>query len=145
MTYRVIKARTEAEKKKSFAIREEVFVKEQKVDAKDEFDDFEKEAHHFVALDKNNVPVGSARWRFTDKGIKLERFTVKKQLRRKGLGSDILKTVLEDIVQNAETGTCLYMHSQLDAVPLYAKFGFQKKGRQFEECGIMHYMMWKEL
>ena len=145
MTQRVIKAETEPDKKKAFAIREEVFVIEQKVPAHDEFDEFETESHHFVALDEQNEPIGSARWRFTAKGIKLERFTVKKSLRGKGLGSEIVQAVLEDISKHAGAGTFLYMHSQLDAVPLYAKFGFQQKGDQFDECGIMHYLMWKKL
>ncbi|MEM6737543.1 MAG: GNAT family N-acetyltransferase [Bacteroidota bacterium] len=145
MTYRVIKAQTEAEKKKAFAIREEVFVVEQKVPTEEEFDEYEGVSHHFVALDEDDEPIGSARWRQTDKGIKLERFTVKENLRGKGLGTKIVQTVLDDISGNTEKGTYLYMHSQSDAVPLYTKFGFQKKGDLFEECGIMHYLMWKEL
>ena len=145
MDVRIIKAITEADKEKAFAIREEVFVFEQQVAAAEEFDEFEEVSHHFVALDHQDEPVGSARWRFTNKGIKLERFTVKETLRGKGLGSKIVKAVLEDIQENADTGTFLYMHAQLDAVPLYTKFGFQKKGDQFDECGIMHYLMWKEV
>lgn len=145
MTYRVVKATDEALRKKAFQIREEVFVVEQEVTAEEEFDEFEDESHHFVALDENNQPVGSARWRHTDKGIKLERFTAKKTMRGKGLGSAIVKAVLDDIATHAEPGTYLYMHAQLPAVPLYLKFGFQTKGDQFDECGIMHYLMWREL
>ena len=145
MEIRVIKAKTEEDKRKAFAIREEVFVIEQQVPAEEEFDVFEEESHHFIALDQTDNPVGSARWRNTEKGIKLERFTVKKELRGHGVGTKIVQTVLEDISKLAKRGTYLYMHSQLDAVPLYAKFNFQKKGDQFDECGIMHYLMWKEL
>ncbi len=145
MRVKVIKASTEEEKQKTFAIREEVFVFEQQVDSSDEFDKFEDESHHFVALDQQNKPVGSARWRYTEKGIKLERFTVKKDLRRKGIGSKIVEKVLGDIREFAKPETYLYMHSQLDAVPLYTKFGFQKKGEQFEECNILHYYMWRYL
>ena len=145
MTYRVIKAVTEADKKKSFAIREEVFVIEQAVDHEEEFDEFENESHHFVALDENDNPIGSARWRKTDKGIKLERFTAKKSLRGQGLGTAIVQAVLDDISKTIDKGAYLYMHAQLPAVPLYAKFGFHTKGEQFDECGIMHYLMWRYL
>lgn len=145
MTARVIKTTTEAERAKAFAIREEVFVAEQEVAPEEEFDEFEDESHHFVALDEEDQPIGSARWRYTDKGIKLERFTVKKSHRGKGLGTIIVQAVLDDIAATAEAGTYLYMHAQLEAVPLYLKFGFEKKGDQFDECGIMHYLMWKEL
>lgn len=143
MAFRVIKASSDQELRKAFAIREEVFVIEQQVPANEEFDEFEDDSHHFVALDENENPIGSARWRYTEKGVKMERFTVKKELRGKGLGTAIVQAVVDDISTHAEKGTYLYMHSQLDAVPLYAKFGFKKEGDQFDECGIMHYLMWK--
>lgn len=145
MTYRVTKATSEELKKKAFQIREEVFVVEQEVPADEEFDEFEDTSHHFVALDENDEPVGSARWRHTDKGIKLERFTAKQTMRGLGLGTAIVQAVMHDIKQEAEPGTYLYMHAQLPAVPLYLKFGFEKKGDQFDECGIMHYLMWRKL
>ncbi|MEM6641533.1 MAG: GNAT family N-acetyltransferase [Bacteroidota bacterium] len=145
MKCEVRKALTKADQKKAFAIREEVFVGEQGVSAADEFDEFEEEAHHFVALDHEGNPIGSARWRMVPKGIKLERFTVKKTLRSQGLGSQLVETVLSDIAMEAKKNTYLYLHSQLAAVPLYEKFGFQKEGDQFDECGIMHYLMWKRL
>jgi predicted GNAT family N-acyltransferase len=34
-----------------------------------------------------------------------------------------------------------YLHAQIHAMPLYAKFGFQAVGDQFEECAILHYKM----
>ncbi len=145
MTFRVVPATNNILKQKAFAIREEVFVVEQQVAPEEEFDEFEEDSHHFVALDEMNQPIGSARWRHTDKGVKLERFTAKKSMRGKGLGSAIVQAVLEDIAAKAEKGTYLYMHAQLPAVPMYLKFGFQTKGDQFDECGIMHYLMWKEL
>ncbi|WP_420317907.1 GNAT family N-acetyltransferase [Ekhidna sp.] len=132
-------------KRKSFEIREEVFVVEQEVAPEEEFDKYEDESFHFVALDENDNPIGSARWRYTDKGIKLERFTAKHSMRGKGLGTAIVKAVLDHISENTPKGTYLYMHAQLPAVPLYLKFGFQTKGDQFDECGIMHYLMWREL
>lgn len=145
MEYRVIPANSKELREKAFAIREEVFVVEQEVASDEEFDEFEDESHHFVALGSQDQPIGSARWRKTEKGIKLERFTVKKELRGKGLGSAIVKAVLDDLKEKEASGTYLYMHAQLDAVPLYAKFNFQKKGEQFDECGIMHYLMWRLL
>ena len=145
MEYKVILANSKELTEKAFAIREEVFVVEQEVPSAEEFDAFEDESQHFVALDENNEPLGSARWRRTEKGIKLERFTVKKTMRGKGLGTAIVQAVMDDLKSKEKPGTYLYMHSQLDAVPLYAKFDFQKKGDQFDECGIMHYLMWKLL
>ncbi len=145
MTHRVIKADTRELQRKAFQIRREVFIVEQQVVEEEEFDEFEGESHHFVALDEFNQPIGASRWRKTDKGIKLERFAVKENLRGMGLGSALVEKTLADIHQHASIGTLLYMHAQLDAVPLYEKYGFLKEGDQFEECGIMHYLMHKSL
>lgn len=145
MDYRVILASDQQLREKAFEIRREVFVVEQQVSVPEEFDEFEDESHHFVALDDEERPIGAARWRRTDKGIKLERFAVKKNLRGKGLGSAIVQGTLQHINANSDPGTYLYMHSQLDAVPLYEKFGFQKEGEQFEECKMMHYLMWRRV
>ncbi len=75
---------------------------EQQVSDEEEFDEFEDESYHYVALDEDDEPVGFARWRHTDTGIKLERFTAKKSMRGKGLGSALLEVVLNDRTEKAE-------------------------------------------
>lgn len=140
---RVLKAGTEALREQAFAIRREVFVVEQCVSPEEEFDEFEDTSTHFVAMGEGGEPVGAARWRRTEKGIKLERFAVKASHRGKGTGSALVEAVLADIGEQAGPGNHLYLHAQLPAVPLYEKHGFQKKGEQFLECEILHYLMWK--
>ena len=126
---------------KVFQIREEVFVVEQEVDPAEEYDEFEESSVHFLAT-SDGIPAGTARWRFTDKGIKLERFAVLKPMRGKGIGQALVKAVLDDINKHPESkGKKCYMHAQLDAMPLYAKFGFEQVGEMFEECNILHYKM----
>lgn len=121
-------------------IRYTVFVEEQKVSEADEFDEYEASCEHFLAF-LHEKPVGAARWRKTDKGFKLERFAVLEEARGKGVGQALVKAVLEAIPAKARD--LLYLHAQVDAVPLYAKFGFEKKGELFEECKIWHYRMEK--
>lgn len=141
MNLRVEKIATESKKKHAFSIREKVFVVEQKVDAKDEYDEFEEISTHFLAI-LDDIPVGTARWRFTDKGIKLERFAVLQEARGKGVGQALVREVLNDIDSvSASKGKKKYLHAQLTAVPLYSKFGFEKEGEIFEECNIQHYKM----
>jgi predicted GNAT family N-acyltransferase len=125
---------------KVYALRSEVFVVEQEVSREDEFDEFEDISRHFVALD-GDMAVGVARWRATEKGVKLERFAVKKTHRGAGVGSALVGAVLEDVSALHGSGKLLYLHAQLQAMPLYAKFGFDKTGPQFEECGIQHFKM----
>jgi predicted GNAT family N-acyltransferase len=123
---------------KVFAIREEVFVQEQCVKREEEYDNFEDESIHYIAFD-NEKPVATARWRETDKGVKLERFAVLKPYRRKGFGEAILHEVLKDVRPIKKK---IYLHAQLTAVPFYERNGFEKEGDVFEEANILHYRMY---
>lgn len=126
---------------KAFKIRFKVFVEGQRVPAEEELDEFEKEATHFLAyLDKKAV--GTARWRFTEKGIKLERFAVLEEAQGKGVGAALLNAVLEDARKSPEAvGKVRYLHGQVRVEDFYKKFGFISTGQPFDECGIMHYLM----
>lgn len=130
------------ELKQAFLIREEVFVKEQKVAPEEEYDQYEDTSTHFLAYDADGKPCGTARWRQTDKGIKLERFAVLKQFRGTGVGRLLVQTVLRDIEGDPNVSPqMIYMHAQTPAIPFYQKLGFKTLGEEFEECGIKHYEM----
>jgi len=122
----------------AFAIRQKVFVEEQQVDPRLEYDEFEKISTHFLAYD-NNVPVGAARWRKTNNGIKLERFAVMSAYRGKGIGSALLIAAINNI-ENPERKP-IYLHAQNQVIPFYEKFGFEVEGEEFEEAGILHHKM----
>lgn len=131
----------ETELKTAFSIREKVFVVEQQVPAEEEYDEYESASRHFLAS-FNEKACGTARWRFTEKGIKLERFAVLPDFRSKKVGSALVKALLEDIHNQPDTqGKLIYLHAQLTAMPLYSKFGFKAVGEMFEECAIKHYKM----
>jgi predicted GNAT family N-acyltransferase len=141
MAIEVIPINDQADLEEIFRIRELVFVIEQEVEATEEYDEFETTARHFKAV-FDGVPVGTARWRFTDKGIKLERFAVLKPYRSKGVGTALVAAVLKDISNNplSKEKVC-YLHAQVSAMGLYEKFGFQTEGDLFMECNISHYKM----
>lgn len=120
-----------------FAIRKKVFVEEQKVDEREEFDDYESNSLHYLGF-FDGIPAGTARWRITREGIKLERFAVLKQYRKNGVAGAILEKVLNDTVA---TGVRIYLHAQITAVGFYEKYGFVKQGPLFSEAGIDHYKM----
>ncbi len=129
----------------AFQIREIVFVQEQRVPAEEEYDSYETISRHFLAL-ADGEPCGTARWRYTDKGIKLERFAVLEAYRNRKVGSALVKAVIDDIKnQESARGKILYLHAQLTAIPLYSKFGFKAVGDMFEECNIKHYKMVSDL
>jgi predicted GNAT family N-acyltransferase len=128
----------------AFEIRKTVFVEEQNVPIEEELDEYENTCRHFLAY-ADGQPCGTCRWRFTEKGIKLERFAVLQAFRGQKVGSALLQTVLADLAQQTDTsGKLIYLHAQLTAMPLYQKFGFQPIGDQFEECDILHYKMIRE-
>lgn len=141
MSLRVEKITDKTLLKEAFAIRTQVFVQEQQVDPMQERDAHENTSHHFIAF-LNEIPIGAARWRVTDYGVKLERFAVLREFRGKGIGQALVSAVLKDIAANPEAdGKIKYLHAQLSAVGLYSKFGFEKVGDLFEECFIQHYKM----
>lgn len=121
----------------SFEIRKKVFVEEQNVAEEDEFDEFEKSSIHYLLFD-DSTPVATARWRFTHKGIKLERFAVLKEHRHSGFGQQILSSILDEVTQKNQL---IYLHAQISALEFYKKNGFEIQGEQFTECNIEHYLM----
>lgn len=127
----------------AFHIRELVFVEEQHVPKEEEYDEFETSSRHFLAY-YGDTPCGTARWRYTEKGIKLERFAVLAEFRSKKVGSALLQSLLKDVAAQSDTiGKLIYLHAQVTAMPFYANFGFSPEGEMFEECNIQHYKMVK--
>jgi predicted GNAT family N-acyltransferase len=120
----------------AFNIRREVFVIEQMVSEIEEYDQ-EDISTHFIAL-YDGLPVGTARYRTTPNGIKLERFAILKSFRSRSVGSAILQHMLNEL---STFEGLIYLHAQLTAMGLYSKFGFEAIGDQFEEAGIQHYKM----
>jgi len=136
MSIRINKVDSDLELAHVFEIRREVFVDEQDCPPELEWE-FDDESTHFLAsLDE--LPVGAARWRKTEKGYKLERFAVAMAYRGKGVGQALVAAVLADLPNDA---TYVYLHAQVQAMGLYRKFGFEPEGPQFEEAGIQHFKM----
>lgn len=127
---------SENDLKIAFAIRKKVFVEEQKVPENIEWDEFEKSSNHVLAL-IDEKPVGTARWRTTQKGMKLERFAVLREFRSCGVGKYLVHFILKELM-NSEN---IYLHAQEHVVKFYERFGFKKKGSRFFEAGIPHWFM----
>jgi predicted GNAT family N-acyltransferase len=123
----------------AYKIREQVFVVEQQVPREAEYDAFEGVAKHYLAT-YAGVPCGAARWRVTEKGVKLERFAVLPAYRNKNVGGKLLQAVLEDVLRD-NPDKKIYLHAQLPAVNFYKRHGFVTEGDMFSECDIEHYKM----
>ena len=121
----------------SMKIRQKVFVEEENVDAALEFDGKDDEATHYL-LYYDGQPIGTARWRPTPKGIKLERFALLPKFRNQRTGSKLLDKIMVNVL---ETGQPIYLHSQEKAVTYYERVGFKVIGEAFIEAGLKHYKM----
>lgn len=131
---------SDEELKQAFDIREKVYIEEQQIDRADEFDEFDDSSRHFIAY-YTGKPAGTARYRQTDEGFKLERFAVLPDFRKKGIASAIMEAMLIDIKESHAGKVKLYLNAQLSAMPLYEKFDFIPEGNQFMECDIPHQKM----
>ena len=123
--------------RKANVIRTKVFVEEQHVDPELEYDGKDQYARHYLVL-YDKKAIGTARWRITGKGVKLERFAILPSFRNKGIGSELLGVIMKDVISLDKP---VYLHSQLRAVPYYERYGFKKKGKKFTEAGIQHFLM----
>ena len=137
---RIIQAISPAEIEQVFAIRTEVFVKEQKCLPSEEFDELDAVARHYL-LFENNLPVATGRYRKTDKGIKVERIATLESARGKGYASQIIHHIFAESATEFPDCTHYYLHAQVSVMPLYASLGFQPYGDTFIEADIEHQAM----
>ena len=122
--------------KEAFSIREKVFVEGLNIPVKIELDEYDKVAHHIIAY-ADEIPAGTARWRKTKEGIKLERFAVLPKFRLLGVG----RALTEYIIKTLKNEKNIYLNSQHTAIGFYEKLGFYKNGKSFIEAGILHQKM----
>ena len=124
------------EKESVISIRRIVFIQELNIPEHMEIDDNEDLAIYVLAkIEGKNV--GTARWRETNSGIKLERFAVLSQYRSYGVGTAMSKFILKQLDQSK----LIYLNAQESAISFYEKLGFDSTGSMFDEVGIAHQKM----
>ena len=137
---------TPAELEGAFSLRIRVFVGEQGVPADIEVDEADTDPGtvHAVAV-HNGAIIGTGRL-LSDvdgKGPHIGRMAVERDRRRDGIGGQVLK-FLED--QGRARGfRQITLHAQEYVKTFYAGHGYREVGDIFEEAGIPHREMVKEL
>ncbi len=116
-------------------IRTTVFIKEQKVPVKLEWDEFDKDSTHIMAY-YNNKPVGTARL-LNDGHI--GRMAVLKAYRNRNIGQNMLKYILE--IAKKQSFKTIGVSAQEHAVEFYKKYGFMVTSDVYLDAGIPHYDM----
>lgn len=120
-----------------FAIRSEVFVKEQSVPIEIEFDDNDSDATHFLLRTDDGQPAGTARLRYADGRAKIERVAIRKSHRGKGLGRLLMENILMQVRADARAARAA-LGAQVHAIPFYESLGFIVTGDEYMDANIPH-------
>jgi predicted GNAT family N-acyltransferase len=116
-------------------VRRAVFVEEQEIPEKDEWDEADGRSVHALAR-LNRDPVGTGR---LEPAGKIGRIAVIAGQRGRGIGTQILLRLLDEARRLGIREP--HLHAQVQAVPFYEKLGFACEGDAFDEAGIPHVRM----
>jgi len=122
------------------AIRQAVFVDEQKIPAEMEWDEGDETCLHAVAFNRFGTPLATGRLLEHVPGVaKIGRMAVVRAMRGGGIGRQVLDALMR--AGKAEGYGEVLLHAQLSAAGFYARAGFVQRGAVFEEAGIGHVEM----
>ncbi len=140
----------EAELFQALAIREVVFIEEQRVPEGIERDAEDAKAYHVLAMHKGHAigtgrlvnlaepPAGEAgAWG------QIGRMAVLQANRKQGVGSLLLRALEEEARRRKLNG--ILLHAQLIALEFYKKHRYEPVGAVFQEAGMPHLQMHKKL
>jgi predicted GNAT family N-acyltransferase len=117
-------------------VRRAVFVHEQNIPEELEWDEYDAQSIHILALDEQGNAIGTARL-LSDGHI--GRVAVMKNWRSKGVGGELLKYL---IILNKNNGVAeALLSAQVRAIPFYARHGFVAEGDEYLDADIPHRMM----
>ncbi|MDF3415176.1 GNAT family N-acetyltransferase [Sulfitobacter sp. M57] len=123
------------------ALRRAVFIEEQGVSEAEEIDDLDDVCLHLLALD-GDAPVGTARVNIQGGLAKIGRVCVVKSHRGTGLGAALIQKALE--VSRGKAAQAK-LGAQTHALGFYEKLGFVATGPIFDDAGIPHRDMVRDL
>lgn len=126
------------------ALREEVFVAEQKIPAALEWDAADADAIHAVAFNRFGVPLATGRL-ILEQGApgRVGRMATSRLARNSGVGREVLDALIA-AARSRGVGE-LMLHAQTGARNFYLRAGFAPHGEVFEEAGIAHIEMRRAL
>ncbi|HCM90441.1 MULTISPECIES: GNAT family N-acetyltransferase [Vagococcus] len=123
-------------------IRQDVFVKEQKIPLAIEIDQ-ENECLHFVLYD-NDQPQGTVR--LLDKGnhvFKIQRMAILKKARKRGYAKKLV--LFSEAAAKKDGAQILVLGAQESAVGFYESIGYTVESDAYFEAGIKHFEMSKKI
>lgn len=122
----------------AYAVRREVFQREQGVAEEEEFDADDESAVHVLAL-VDGQPAGTGRLVLHPDYARIGRMAVYRPYRRGGVGRALLDRLME--LARARGARRFVLHAQVQAIPFYESAGFRACSEVFDEAGIPHRRM----
>ena len=141
----IIPAQTQDELERCFAVRHAVFCAERGVSPeieRDGWDSLDSGCVHFL-IRENGADTGALRCRYADGAAILQRFCLLKSYRGGGRGRAALEAV-ETHCRAAGIGR-MGLDAKFEVCGFYEKCGYTRVSQPFEEAGIPHVKMIKEL
>lgn len=123
-------------------LRQDVFILEQQSIYAD-LDGLDQQASHFLCYPATGSElVGYARYRQSDvtQSINIERVVLTQAIRGKGLGKQLMHTMLADITQRYP-GSLVSLSAQTQVQAFYQALGFVAQGDTYDDGGIEHITM----
>jgi ElaA protein len=126
------------------AIRREVFIDEQNVPEAEEIDDLDAGAIHILARDAEGQAWGTTRLLIHGATGKIGRVAVRKGARGTGLGARLVEASIAELGKVPGV-TRLKLSAQTHVIPFYERFGFTAYGPEYDDAGIPHRDMARDL
>ena len=122
------------------AVRETVFVHEQKVPVEEEWDALDPLCRHVIARDETGRAIGTGR---LTPEHRIGRMAVLAEWRGQGIGEAMLAALIAEAREQGWAAVSL--NAQVPAETFYARQGFIPYGERFWEAGIEHQSMRRAL
>ncbi|MFI1449984.1 GNAT family N-acetyltransferase [Streptomyces virginiae] len=138
--------------KSCFAVRSEVFVVEQSVPESIEYDAYDADAVHVLAVDADGAPLGTGRLLHGPVALgktgdltvgSLGRLAVAKSARGLGVGVALVRAIEAEAARRGLAAVDL--GAQTHALGFYERLGYVAYGPEFQDAGIPHRAMRRPL
>lgn len=107
-------------------------------------DELESSSFHLIAIDEYKTVVGSGRVHFnSDDEAQIRYMAINENLKRKGIGSEIVKKLEEHAGKNG--AKTVILNAREDAINFYLALNYLEGGPYQSDTGIPHITMRKNL
>jgi predicted GNAT family N-acyltransferase len=121
-------------------VRRAVFIEEQGIPEAEEWDQADPHCLHALILTAKRDAVGTGRLEPTGK---IGRLAVLAQFRNRGLGGELLEWIVQQARRQGMKS--VHLNAQVRALRFYLHHGFAPQGPNFDEVGIPHQRMTRQL